>query len=71
MRRTLDALYRSAASVAALFLVVTLVMSVAGIAGRLLDFQLRGADAYAGYAMAASSFLALAYTSLSPTREPC
>jgi TRAP-type C4-dicarboxylate transport system permease small subunit len=62
MRRALDALYRAAGALAGLFLLLTLAMSVAGIAGRLLDFQLRGADAYAAYAMAASSFLALAYT---------
>jgi TRAP-type C4-dicarboxylate transport system permease small subunit len=62
VRRAFDAMYRAAGALAAVFLVITLAMSVAGIAGRLLNFQVRGADAYAGYAMAASSFLALAYT---------
>ena len=30
--------------------------------GRLLDFHVRGTDAYAGYCMAAAAFLALAHT---------
>ena len=62
MRRTLDALYDAAAYLAALFLVGTLAMVLLGIFGRLLGFQVRGTDAYAGYAMAASGFLALAHT---------
>ncbi|MGH7005238.1 MAG: TRAP transporter small permease, partial [Alphaproteobacteria bacterium] len=33
-----------------------------GILGRFFDFYVRGTDAYAGYAMAACSFLALAHT---------
>ncbi len=39
-----------------------LFMVLASVAGRLLGFNLRGSDAYAGYAMAAASFLALAHT---------
>ena len=63
MRRTLDALYNAAGYLAALFLVSTLLMVLTGIADRLLPFRLiRGADAYAGYSMAACAFLALAYT---------
>jgi TRAP-type C4-dicarboxylate transport system permease small subunit len=62
MRRALDALYIAAAYVAALFLVGTLVMVLLGIAGRLLSFQVRGTDAYAGYFMAGAGFLALAHT---------
>jgi len=62
MRRTLDALYNAAAYVAALFLVGTLVMVLLGIFGRLLAFQVRGTDAYAGYFMAGAGFLALAHT---------
>jgi TRAP-type C4-dicarboxylate transport system permease small subunit len=62
MRRSLDALYTAAAYVAALFLVGTLVMVLLGIFGRLLSFQVRGTDAYAGYCMAGAGFLALAHT---------
>jgi TRAP-type C4-dicarboxylate transport system permease small subunit len=62
MRRALDALYTAAAYVAALFLVGTLVMVLLGIFGRLLSFQVRGTDAYAGYFMAGAGFLALAHT---------
>jgi TRAP-type C4-dicarboxylate transport system permease small subunit len=62
MRRALDALYNAAAYVAALFLVGTLVMVLLGIFGRLLSFQVRGTDAYAGYFMAGAGFLALAHT---------
>lgn len=62
MRRTLDVLYNAAAYLAALFLVGTLLMVLLGIFGRLLSFQVRGTDAYAGYLMAGSGFLALAHT---------
>ncbi len=62
MRRALDALYNAAAIVAALFLIGTLVMVLLGIFGRLLNFQVRGTDAYAGYFMAGAGFLALAST---------
>jgi hypothetical protein len=43
-------------------MVGVLLMVLASVLGRLLDFQLRGSDAYAGYCMAAASFLALAHT---------
>ena len=43
-------------------MVGTLAMVVAGVAGRFLDFNLPGTDAYAGYCMAAAGFLALAHT---------
>ena len=62
MRRALDALYDAAAYLAALLLIGTLVMILLGIFGRILDFQVRGSDAYAGYLMAGSGFLALAHT---------
>ena len=58
----LDGLYDGAAALAALCLVGLLVMVVLGIAGRLMHFHLPGTDAYAGYLMAASGFLALAHT---------
>lgn len=62
MRRSLDALYDAAAYLAALFLIGTLLMVLLGIFGRLLSFQVRGTDAYAGYLMAGAGFLALAHT---------
>ena len=62
MRRALDALYIAAAYVAAMFLVGTLVMVLLGIFGRVLNFQVRGTDSYAGYFMAGAGFLALAHT---------
>ncbi|MDQ2962847.1 MAG: TRAP transporter small permease [Pseudomonadota bacterium] len=62
MRRFLDVLYNAAAYLAALFLVGTLAMVLLGICGRMFDFQVRGTDAYAGYFMAGSGFLALAHT---------
>jgi TRAP-type C4-dicarboxylate transport system permease small subunit len=62
MRRTLDLLYDAAAYLAALLLMGTLAMVLLGILGRLVGFQVRGTDAYAGYCMAGSGFLALAHT---------
>src|SRR5437667_12808027 len=62
MRRSLDTLYSAAAYLAALFLIGTLAMVLLGICGRLFAFQVRGTDAYAGYFMAGSGFLALAHT---------
>jgi TRAP-type C4-dicarboxylate transport system permease small subunit len=62
VRRRLDRLYDAAGYLAALFLIGTLAMVLTGIAGRLLHFHVPGTDAYAGYCMAASGFLALAHT---------
>jgi TRAP-type C4-dicarboxylate transport system permease small subunit len=62
VRKALDSLYNSAAALAALFLVGLLVMVLLSIMGRQLHFHLPGTDAYAGYLMAASGFLALAHT---------
>ena len=39
-----------------------LAMVLASVVGRLAGFNLRGSDSYAGYCMAAASFLALAHT---------
>lgn len=58
----LDSLYLSAGVLAAGFMIGTLAMVLASVLGRLLNFNLRGSDAYAGYCMAAAGFLALAYT---------
>jgi TRAP-type C4-dicarboxylate transport system permease small subunit len=62
MRGFLDRLYSAAGYAAALFMVLTLLMVVAGIADRALALGWRGTDMYAGYAMAACGFLALAHT---------
>ena len=62
MRRCLDALYDAAAALAAVFMVLLLVMVLLSVVGRQLHFNLPGVDAYAGYMMAATGFLALAHT---------
>lgn len=62
MRRLLDALYDGAAWLAALFMIGLLAMVLLAIVSRLLHFHVPGTDAYAGYLMAASGFLALAHT---------
>lgn len=61
-RRFLDALYDGAAGLAALAMVALLAMVLTSILGRQFHFDLAGADAYAGYLMAAAGFLALAHT---------
>jgi TRAP-type C4-dicarboxylate transport system permease small subunit len=62
VRKLLDALYDGAAWLAALFMVGLLIMVLLSIVSRLLHFHVPGTDAYAGYLMAASGFLALAHT---------
>lgn len=62
LRRFLDRLYDAAGYLAAFFMVGILLMVLASVVGRLAGFNLRGSDAYAGYCMAAASFLALAHT---------
>jgi TRAP-type C4-dicarboxylate transport system permease small subunit len=62
VRKSLDLLYDAAGYLAAFFMIVILLMVLASVVGRAAGFQLRGSDAYAGYAMAAASFLALAHT---------
>ncbi len=62
MRRFLDFLYDAAAWAAALCMIGVLVMVLTSILGRQFHFHLPGTDAYAGYSMAAASFLALAHT---------
>ena len=62
MRKLLDGIYDSAAALAALFMVGLLVMVLLSIVSRQLHFHVPGTDAYAGYLMAASGFLALAHT---------
>jgi TRAP-type C4-dicarboxylate transport system permease small subunit len=62
VRKALDFLYDAAGYLAAFFMIGILLMVLASVAGRAAGFNLRGSDAYAGYAMAAASFLALAHT---------
>ena len=62
MRRFLDFLYDAAAWLAALAMIGVLLMVLLSIASRQLGFHVPGTDAYAGYAMAAAGFLALAHT---------
>ena len=62
LRRSLDLIYDAAGVLAALFMVGTLVMVLLGIASRLGGWFVPGTDAYAGYCMAATGFLALAHT---------
>jgi TRAP-type C4-dicarboxylate transport system permease small subunit len=62
MRSALSGLYRACGALAALFLIAIAVMVLASITTRLLGLSVPGLTAYAGYCMAASSFLALAYT---------
>ena len=62
MRKALDTLYNSAAALAAFFMVALLIMVLLSITGRQLNFHVPGTDAYAGYLMAGSGFLALAHT---------
>ena len=62
MRKSLDALYRGAGWLAALFMIGVLAMVMLSIVSRLAGFYVPGTDAYAGYAMAGAGFLALAHT---------
>ena len=62
MRKSLEILYLASGYLAALFMIGTLLMVLASVLGRMLHFNLRGSDAYAGYCMAAAGFLALAHT---------
>jgi TRAP-type C4-dicarboxylate transport system permease small subunit len=62
MRRWLDLLYDASAWLAALAMVGVLAMVLLSIVSRQVGFHVPGTDAYAGYAMAACGFLALAHT---------
>ena len=55
-------LYRLSGYIAATFLILVAVFILTGIASRIFGFYIRGLAEYSGYCMAASSFLALAYT---------
>ncbi|MBA3903721.1 MAG: TRAP transporter permease DctQ [Rhodocyclaceae bacterium] len=62
MSALLDRMFTWAGWLAGLSMIATLAAVMASIFGRLLHFDVPGADAYAGYCMAASAFLALAHT---------
>ena len=62
MRRALVVLSNVCGVLAALFLVAIAVMTLTSVITRLLGMAVPGLANYAGYCMAASSFLALAYT---------
>jgi TRAP-type C4-dicarboxylate transport system permease small subunit len=62
MRRLLDLLYEASAWLAALFMVSTLGMVLAGLLNRVVPLPFGGFDAMAGYFVAAAGFLALAHT---------
>lgn len=62
MRRFLDFLYDGSAWLAALAMIGVLVMVLLAIVSRQMGFHVPGTDAYAGYSMAATGFLALAHT---------
>ena len=62
MRSPLDPFYTALGALGGLFILATLVVEVVGIAGRELGFSMAGLDAYAGYCLAAGSFLAMGYT---------
>ena len=55
-------IYRFSGYIAALFLILVATFILIGIASRIFGFYIRGLAEYSGYCMAASSFIALAYT---------
>lgn len=62
IRRILDGLYRACGALAALFLLSILVFVSINVVSRLTPgWTFIGADAYAGYALAAASFFGFAY----------
>lgn len=62
MKTLLDPLYRLFGAIGAVFILLTLLIQLVSIAGRFLNFNIAGYDAYAGYFLAAGSFFALAHT---------
>jgi len=61
VRATLQLLYRTSGQLAGFFLVAIAILSLMQIGGRLLGFAAHSFDEFAGYCMAASSFLGLAF----------
>ena len=62
MRASFAFLYRASLWLAGLFMIALLAAIILSILGRQFNFYIRGIDSYAGYFMAAASFLALAGT---------
>lgn len=62
MRRFLDALYLSGGVMAGLFIIAIVVLIMAQIVGRWFGVIVPSTEDFSGYFLAASSFLALAYT---------
>lgn len=62
MRAALQLLYRGSGLLAGFFLVAIAVLSLAQIAGRELGLPASSLDEFAGYCLAAASFLGLAWT---------
>ncbi|MSP95752.1 MAG: TRAP transporter small permease [Betaproteobacteria bacterium] len=62
MRAALNAVYRGSGVLAGFFLVAIGVMSLIQVVSRQLGFAAHSYDEFAGYCMAASSFLGLAWT---------
>ena len=62
MRRFLASLYVACGGLAAVFLVGVCVSSLYSMGVSLFGYVARSADDFGGFCMAASSFLALAYT---------
>ena len=62
MRSALNGLYTGAGVLAALSLLAILLLVIAQMVARWMGLLLPGGASYAGYAMAASSFLGMAYT---------
>jgi len=60
VRTRLDPLYKALGAIGALFILATLVIEVVNIVGREIGYSMAGIDAYAGYTLAAGSFLAMA-----------
>jgi len=62
MRALLDAVYKASGVAAGIFLVAIAVLSLTQIVARMFGATASSFDEFAGYALAASSFLGLAYT---------
>ncbi len=62
IRRALDRTYDACAWVAGGFMVLILLNILTQVTGSYFGLYIQGTDAYAGYCMAAASFLALAHT---------
>ena len=62
MRQALNALYKTAGVLACLFLIAIAVLTLLTIASRMFGLNLYSTDEFAGWCMAASTFLGLAAT---------